>query len=111
MRTKRLLIIALTVAAGLQFVPFGLAQTPDAQGHWKSERRERFLANLSPEERTQLRAAHHKAMADPAVQAAKDRKRQSARDFRELKKAAMLRADPSLQPILDKLPARGRRNS
>ena len=50
-------------------------------------------------------------MADPAVQAAKDRRRQAAKDFRELKRAAMLRADPTIQPILDKIPARGQRDS
>jgi hypothetical protein len=48
-------------------------------------------------------------MADPAVQAAKDRQRAAAREFRELKHARMLQADPTIQPILEKMRARGRR--
>jgi tripartite-type tricarboxylate transporter receptor subunit TctC len=68
-----------------------------------------MLANLSPDERAKLRAAHQQAMADPAVQAARDRQRQAAREFRELKRQRMLQADPTIQPILDKMPARGPR--
>jgi hypothetical protein len=44
-------------------------------------------------------------MADPAVQAARDRLRQARREFREIMRPAMLKADPSIQPILDKLRA------
>lgn len=66
-----------------------------------------MLANLSPDERVKLRAANQKAMADPAVQAAKERAKQAVKDFRSLKRAALLRADPTLQPILDKIPERG----
>ena len=72
-------------------------------------RRGRYLSSLTPEERTQLRTAHHKAMADPVVQAAKQRQIQAAREFRELKRATMLRNDPSIQAILDKVPERPRR--
>lgn len=113
MKLKTLLIIP-AVAAALQFAPAGFAQAPDAQDngrHGRHGRHEKFMANLSVEERAQLRAAHQKAMADPAVQAAKDRARQARRELRDLKRAAMLRADPSIQPILDKMPARSARDS
>lgn len=113
MKLKTLLIVS-SLAAGMQFTPVAFAQAPDAQIHDRQNRHARraeFLASLSPEERAKLRAAHQKAMADPAVQAAKDRSRQSRRELRDLKRAAMLRADPSIQPILDKMPARPRRNS
>lgn len=106
MKTKNFLILS-AVAAALQFAPASFAQSPDGEHYGKREWRERYLANLSPEERTKLRAAHQKVMADPAVQAAKDRQRQASQEFRELKRARMLQADPSIQPILDKLPARG----
>ena len=66
------------------------------------ERRARW-ANLNEEERARLKAAHQKAMADPAVQAARDRLRQARREFREVMRPAMLKADPSIQPILDKV--------
>ena len=68
------------------------------------ERRARW-ANLSEEERARLKAAHQKAMADPAVQAARDRLRQARREFREVMRPALLKADPSIQPILDKVRA------
>ena len=96
------------------------AQAPDAQGHDGKGRhgrhgqhgeRGQFLANLSVEERAQLRAARQKAMADPALQAAKDRMRQARRELRDSRRAAMLRADPSIQPILDKIPARSEHDS
>jgi len=110
MKTTTFLIIS-AVAAALQFAPTASAQAPDGQEGRRHGRHARLLANLSTDERTKLRAAHQKAMADPAVQAAKDRRRQAAKDFRELKRAAMLRADPTIQPILDKIPARGQRDS
>lgn len=69
------------------------------------------MANLSVEERAKLREAHQKAMADPALQAAKDRARQARRELRDARRAAMLRVDPTIQPILDKMPARQGRDS
>jgi hypothetical protein len=110
MKTKTFFIIA-TLAAALQFAPTVSAQSTDAHERGRHGRHARLLANLSPDERVKLRAAHQKAMADPAVQAAKDRRRQAAKDFREAKRAAMLRVDPTIQPILDKLPNRAGRDS
>jgi len=113
MKLKTFLIIS-AAAATFQFASPGFAQAPDGQGYGRHGRHgghARLLANLSVDERTKLRAAHQQAMADPAVQAAKDRARQARRDLRDLKRAAMLRADPSIQPILDKMPTRGGRDS
>ena len=110
MKTKNFLIL-FAVVAGMQVAPVTFAQDSDADapGYGKHRRHARFLAELTPDERAKLRAAHHAAMADPAVQAAKDRQRAAAREFRELKRARMLQADPTIQPILEKMPARGRR--
>ncbi|HEX8280770.1 MAG TPA: hypothetical protein VF551_05300 [Chthoniobacterales bacterium] len=108
MKATTFLIVAAS-AAFLQFTPAASAEPGDRQDFGRRGRHARMLANLSGEERARLRAAHQQAMADPAVQAAKDRQRQAAQDFRELKRARMLQADPSIQPILEKLPARERR--
>lgn len=109
MKTKSLLTIFATVAA-LQFAPITSAQdVDDVADHPRRGRHAKMLANLSPDERAKFRAAHRQAMADPAVQAAKDRQIAAAREFRELKRARMLQADPTIQPILDKMPPRGRR--
>lgn len=45
-------------------------------------------------------------MSDPGVRGAKDRMRQARKEFRDAMHAAMLRDDPSIQPILDKMPKR-----
>jgi hypothetical protein len=97
-----LLVPALVVA--LQSVPSIQAQPPPDRPFrpFQNERRARW-ANLSEEDRARLRAAHQKAMADPAVRAAQERLRQARREFRELMRPAMLRADPSIQQILDKM--------
>jgi hypothetical protein len=110
MKMKPLLTMT-AIAAALHFAPVSSAEPLDEPGYGRGGRYKQMLANLSPEERAKLRTAHHKAMADPAVQAAKDRMRQAAREFRELKRQTMLRADPTIQPILDKLPQRGPRGS
>ncbi len=113
MKLKTLMMIS-SLAAALQFAPATFAQTPTDQAQARPGRNGRhaqFMASLSPDERAKLRAAHKAAMADPAVQAAKDRNKTSRREFREARRAAMLKADPSIQPILDKMPARGRKNS
>jgi Spy/CpxP family protein refolding chaperone len=111
MKLKYLLVLAAT---GLvQFSPALIAQPPERGDRpfrqFQNERRARW-ANLTEEDRSRLRAAHQKAMADPAVQAARERLRQARREFREVLRPALLKADPSLQPILDKLrPERGDR--
>jgi uncharacterized protein YhaN len=105
MKAKFTFLLVPTLAAALQLAPSVLAQTPaDKPARHQMERRARW-ANLNEEERSRLKAAHQKAMADPAVQAARDRLRQARREFREVMRPAMLKADPSIQPILDKVRA------
>src|SRR5215471_16961710 len=95
MRLKALISMSI-LAAALQYSPIVCGQDADkpaGRGRWDQR-----LANLSPEERQKLQAARQKAMQDPSVQAAHDKMH-----------AAMLKADPSVQPILDKIPAQRRR--
>ena len=101
------LITASLLAATAQFAPSLLAQ--DEEQPMGRHRWEQRLANLSTEERQKLQAAHQKAMQDPAVQAAHDKMREAHKEFRDAMRAAMLKADPSVQPILNKIPS-GRRN-
>ena len=74
MKTKTLLTM-IAAAAGLQFAPTASAQDDDARSIGSAAVTRGCSPNLSPDERAKLRAAHHQAMADPAVQAAKDRQR------------------------------------
>jgi hypothetical protein len=106
MKIKTVITLSL-VATALQLTPaiFGQdEEQPMARHRW-----EHRLANLSAEERQKLQAAHQKAMQDPSVQAAHDKMREAHKEFRDAMRAAMLKADPSIQPILNKIPA-GRRN-
>ena len=75
------------------------------------EMKERFRS-LSPEQKRQLKAARGTAKDDPAVQAAREKmrgaqgpeaRREAGREMHQAMKAAMLKADPSLAPLLEKL--------
>ena len=109
MKAKLTYLLVPALACVSQFAPALLAQPPDRPDRpfrqFQSERRARLLANLTEEERARLRAAHEKAMADPAVQAAREKLKQARHEFREVLRPALLKADPSVQAILDKLHA------
>jgi hypothetical protein len=55
-----------------------------------------------------VQAAHRKAIQEPSVQAAREKMRQAHKEFRDAMHAAMLKADPTIQPILSKMPAPNR---
>ena len=74
------------------------------QGGTESPIRE-TLESLTPEERQKVMAARQKAEADPAVAAARQNAETAMKAAHEAMQAAMLKADPTLGPILDKLNA------
>lgn len=106
MTAKFPFLLVLALVATSQFPPTLLAQPPGDKSprQFRMERRARW-ATLTEAERSKLRAAHQKAMADPVVKGAHDRLKQARHEFREVMHPAMLRADPSIQPILEKLRA------
>lgn len=68
--------------------------------------------SLTPEQKQQLKAARQAAMIDPAVQAAREAmrsaqgpeaKRDAAKQLRDAVKAAMLKSNPALGPLLEQL--------
>ena len=97
-------LTVLALVAGSQFASTTLAQPPGEKSprQIKMEHRAKW-ASLTDAERAKLRAAHQKAMSDPSVKAAHDKLRQARHEFREVMHPAMVKADPSVQPILDKL--------
>jgi hypothetical protein len=106
MKAKLTFLLLPILAAGLQLAPTASAQGPqDRPGRQFAQERRGRWASLTEDERSKLKAAHQKAMADPAVQAAHDRLKQARRDFRDVMRPAMLKADPSVQPILEKMRA------
>jgi len=108
MKIKSLIIVATLVGA-LQFSSALVGQdanesaAPGRRGHWQNR-----MANLSPDERQKLMAARQKAMQDPTVQAAHEKMRQARQDFMSSMHAAMVKADPSIQSVLAKMPRGGR---
>jgi hypothetical protein len=79
---------------------------------WKLWRGEGGLRGLTDEERTKLLHTMEKVDSDPAVQAAKkkrweanskDERDAATETYRKVLREAMLKADPSIAPILDKL--------
>ena len=106
MKAKLTFLLLPIVAGALQLTPIASAQGPqDRPGRQFAQERRARWAGLTEEERTKLKAAHQRAMTDPAVQAAHERLKQARRDFREVMRPALLKADPSVQPILEKMRA------
>ena len=105
------LVRIVTLCSLVQLAPLAMAQNSE-EADGAGPRGRQKLASLSPAEREQLRSAHAKAMQDPAVLAAQVKMRQARREYREAMRASLLKADPAIQPVLNKIPqARGRRNS
>ena len=105
----KLLISMSALGIALQFTP--VARGEDEEQDRRSRRWEQRLANLSPEERQKVQAARRKAMQEPSIQAAREKMRQAHKEFRDAMHGAMLKADPSIQPILNKILAPNRRGS
>ena len=107
MKIKSLITTSILIGA-LQLSPMVFGQGANNGGPGRGGRWQQRLANLSPEERQKLMTARQKAMQDPAVQAAHDKMREARREFMTSMRAAMLKADPSIQSVLDKMPKGGR---
>lgn len=107
MKMKTLITVSILVGA-LQLSPVVFAQGPKGTEGGRGGRWQQRLANLTPEEREKLKAARQKAMQDPSVQAAHEKMRQARQEFMTSMRAAMVKADPTIQPVLDKIPQGGR---
>ncbi len=65
------------------------------------EREERVI-RLPTEDRLKLQAAEKKALEDPVVKAALERRNKAISEFQATVRAAIIRADPALGSILEK---------
>ena len=74
---------------------------PPGAGGGRRERMKEAVASLTPAERQELKAARQKAKNDPAVEAA----RGDHKAHRKAMYEAMIKADPNVKPILDKIRA------
>jgi hypothetical protein len=92
---KRQLLAAILLASLVSASGFG--QTPQA-GDLKRIQ----FSRLSLDEQAKLRSAHDMAMRDPALLQSRARYEQARKEFRDKLRDALLKADPSVQPILEK---------
>ncbi|MEP7071112.1 MAG: hypothetical protein ABI839_01865 [Verrucomicrobiota bacterium] len=77
---------------------------PVVQAHPASQHDiEQTLPNLSADERAKLYSAHEAAMHNPDLAALRERYLREKRAYREELQRALLKADPSVQPILEKV--------
>jgi hypothetical protein len=61
------------------------------------------LTDLSEDERTRLHSAHETALHDPNLAASRARYLNARKEFRNKLRDALLKADPEVQPILEKI--------
>ena len=118
MKLKTFVVLPAILSLAL-LVPVGRAQPSPAASDSSTEsktraidgtdidrqlvEREEKVGQLSLEEQLKLRAAQVKAAEDPAVLAALEKRNQAITEFRAALRAAALKADPSIAPILDKI--------
>ena len=105
MKIKSLITTSILIGA-LQLSPVIFGQSPSNDGSRRGRWQQR-LASLSPDEREKLKAARQKAMQDPSVQAAHEKMRQARKEFITSMRAAMVKADPSVEAVLAKIPRGG----
>lgn len=91
-------------AAVVQLLSSAYAQELDRSDTRREQReRQEKVSKLSTEEQLQLRAAQQKAAEDPAVKEAVAKRNEAIKAFRDAFTAAMIKADPKIVPILEKI--------
>lgn len=102
--TLKPLVFFLVVLAAVQLAPFAVAQEVDGSDLRREAReREERVNKLSTEDQLKLRAAEQRAAEDPTVKAALEKRNQAIQEFRAALRASMIKADPTVQPILEKV--------
>jgi hypothetical protein len=70
------------------------------------ESRSRWLEGVSQADRAKLRALREMVKNDPAVRAANEKRKRANDEYHEALRAAILKRDPSLATILNRIPER-----
>src|ERR1039457_1481357 len=99
-------VLSIVLFAITQIGPFVCAQTPTLDGSdTRRELRERDerVNKLSTEDQLKLRAAEQKAAEDPDVKAALEKRNKAIQEFRAALRASMIKTDPTVAPILEKV--------
>jgi hypothetical protein len=97
-------VLSLVLFALIQINPFAFAQTLDGSDVRRDLReRDERVNKLSTEDQLKLRAAEQKAAEDPDVKAALEKRNKAIQEFRAALRASMIKTDPTVAPILEKV--------
>ena len=103
--------LALYVVAPLLVGAFGLVSVSSAQVvdgsdlRMQEREREELINKLPADEQVKLRAAQQKAIQDPEVIAAIEKRNKALAEFATVLRESLLKNDPQIQIILDKIAA------
>lgn len=92
-----------TNAPGAEHSGAPLQTVPPAPMPAAPRTQRRVLNELSPDERTRLQTAHQAVLHDANLAASRARYLNARKEFRQQLRDALLKADPSVQPILEKI--------
>jgi hypothetical protein len=71
------------------------------------QERQQKISKLSTEEQLRLRAAEVKAAEDPEVLAALEKRKKAIDEFRDAFRKSILKNDPGIEPLLDRVAVGG----
>ena len=114
-RTKCFFVLKKRIGAaclllGLSFLCAPVSPVVAGEKHGRHEKLREWLGLLSEQDRAKYKAAKKQAMLNAEVQAANERRRKVDAEYRHLLHAEMLRIDPSVRPLLDKVEELERRD-
>lgn len=100
-------LAASAIAAFAQEPTTPTPATPASTHEWHGKGWHKFGAwkSLAPEEREKLKAARKAVKDNPDVVQARTKMIEQVKAFRETRRTAMLKTDPTIAPILEKLEA------
>jgi hypothetical protein len=97
-------ILFSTVLALMSVTPLARAQVLDGSDLRKEVReRDERVNKLSVDDQLKLRAAEQNAAQDPEVKAALEKRNKAIQEFRAAVRASMIKSDPTVQTILEKV--------
>lgn len=103
MTIKPFVLLMVTIAA-FQLTPRIMGQEVDGTDLAREVReRDEKVNRLTIEEQLKFRAAQKQAAQDPDVKAAMEKRNKAVDEFRAAVRASMIKSDPTLEPILNKL--------
>jgi hypothetical protein len=99
----KLFVIAAVMVASIQLAFVVRAQDLDDSLYRDHRERESRFIKLTTEEQVKLVAAQKAAAEDPGVKAALEKRNKAIQEYRAILRATMVKVDPSVAPILDRV--------